>query len=260
MRLTRSNKATKAFTLLEIMVAISLLSLIVIAIYSSWNTILKSSRVALDAAAASQRERITMRTLQDSLLCACMFNANATNYLFEASSDSDFSYLTFVARLPKSFPRGGKFGDLNIRRLEFAVEKGNDNKPNLVLRQRPLVADFTKDEAEHPLILAHDVVKFLVEFIDPKSGDWIPEWTYTNQLPREARITVGLGHLDQYSQKAQEARVAVVALPSVSVSAGLQAIGGPGPGGAPGQNNPANNNNPPVANTSFAPNNGAPVH
>src|SRR5579883_2314040 len=65
------DKVSNAFTLLEIMVAIALLSLVVVAIYASWNSILKGSRVALDAAAASQRTRITMRTLQDSLLCAC---------------------------------------------------------------------------------------------------------------------------------------------------------------------------------------------
>ena len=76
------RKTSGAFTLLEIMVAIALFALIVIAIYSSWNSILKGSRVAMDAAAEAQRTRISMRTLQDSLLCACMFNANATNYAF----------------------------------------------------------------------------------------------------------------------------------------------------------------------------------
>lgn len=242
------KKLEMAFTLLEIMVAIALLAMVVIAIYASWNSILKGSRVALDAAAASQRTRITMRTLQDSLLCACMYNGNMTNYLFEAEADNDFSSLSFVARLPKSFPRSGKFGDLQVRRLEFTVEKDdNDNSSKLVLRQRPLVSDFTKDEQAHPLVLARDVVKFLVEFIDPQSGDWVSEWTATNQLPKEARITLGLGHLDQFSQDAQDVRIAVIALPAVSVGQGLQAPGMPGPGGLPNQNqnNPNNPNNNP---------------
>src|SRR5450432_914836 len=118
MNLSRT-KHSSAFTLLEIMVAMALLAMVVMAIYSSWNSILKGSRVAQDAAAAAQRSRITMRTLHDSLLCACMFSANPTNYEFDADSDSDFSSLSFVARLPKSFPRSGKFGDLVIRRLQF---------------------------------------------------------------------------------------------------------------------------------------------
>jgi len=246
---TRSRRSASALTLLEIMVAIALLAMIVVSIYAAWNSILKGSRVALDAAAASQRTRITMRTLQDSLLCACMFNGNATNYSFDVSSSTDFSSLSFVARLPKSFPRSGKFGDLAVRRIEFSVESGggNDSKNQLVLRQRPLIADFTKDEAEHPLVLARDVVKFLVEFIDPKTGDWIPEWTYTNQLPKAARITVGMGHLDQFSDKAQDVRVEVVALPAVSVPPQLQNANALPPGPGQGQTNggnggPLNNN------------------
>ena len=229
-----------AFTLLEIMVAIALLAMVVVAIYSSWNSILKGSRVALDAAAAAQRTRITMRTLHDSLLCACMFTASATNYTFIGESDSDFSTLSFVARLPRSFPRSGKFGDLTTRRLEFTVESGPDSKRDLVLRQRPLIMDFDKDEQQFPLILARNVSKFIVEFIDPSTGDWITDWTLTNQMPTEVRITVGLGNLDQFSTQPQDALVGIVALPAMSVRPEWQLAGagagqgfgaGSGPGG-----------------------------
>ncbi len=252
-----------AFTLLEIMVAIALLAMIVIAIYASWNSILKGSRVALDAAASAQRTRITMRALHDSLLCACMFTASATNYTFEADSDSDFSMLSFVARLPRSFPRGGKFGDLTVRRLEFTVESGQDSSRQLVLRQRPLIMDFDKDEMQFPLVLAKDVTKFLVEYVDPQSGDWVTEWTATNQLPKEMRITVGLGHLDQFSKESQEAMVSIVALPAVPVRPEWQVIANRQPnnlnGGQNGQNGNQNNLNGgpaggkggPPSNTSF---------
>lgn len=229
----RHDKTSNAFTLLEIMVSIALLCMIVVSIYAAWNSILKGSRVALDAAAASQRTRITMRTLQDSLLCARMFTGNPTNYIFDVESDSDFTSLSFVACLPKSFPRSGKFGDLDVRRVEFRVEKGADSTAQLVLRQRPLICDFTKDEVEHPLVLARDVVKFLVEFPDPKTGDWVSEWTATNTLPTEARITLGMGHLDQFSQDAQDVRIAVVALPAMPVPSNLQPVNGLG---APGMN------------------------
>lgn len=59
MKLVR-NLESRAFTLLEILVALSLLSIVVIAIYSSWNAILKGSKVGLDAAAESQRARMTI--------------------------------------------------------------------------------------------------------------------------------------------------------------------------------------------------------
>ena len=203
-------RRTSAFTLLEIMVSLGLLTVIIIAIYSSWSAILKGSRVAREVASASQRSRIAMRTVQDSLLCACMFQANPSYYTFLTDSSDDFSSLSFVARLPKSFPRSGKFGDLDVRRLSFTIENGPDNDKQLVLRQNPILMEVDKDEQENPLVLAKDVDKFIVEYIDPKTGDYISDWQLTNQLPREVRIQLALGHTD--NGKALEVFVGTVAV------------------------------------------------
>jgi general secretion pathway protein J len=210
----------RAFTLLEILVALSLLSIVVIAVYSSWNAILKSTRVGLDAAASSQRARMTMSTLQDSLLSACMFRENGRYYAFIADSEGEFSSLSFVARLPRSFLRSGKFGDLAMRRVSFSVENGPDSKKRLVLRQNPLLLEPDKNELENPLVLAKDVVKFKLEYWDPKAGEnesWVTEWTKTNDLPKMVMITLGLGHLDQFSSQPQEELFTVIQLPAQAV-------------------------------------------
>jgi prepilin-type N-terminal cleavage/methylation domain-containing protein len=238
----RTHKHSRAFTLLEIMVALALFSIIVLAIYSTWNSILKGKKVAENAAASAQRMRITMRTLKDSLLCTCMFNANASYYWFSGEADGDFASLSFVARLPESFPRSGSFGDRAIvRRLTYAVEPGPNSQNQLVLRQNPLLQDPPdKDEMQNPLILARNVKQFIVEYIDPQSGDWISQWTYTNQLPREVRVTVGLGNHDQFSNKAEEAMVETVALPAQAVPLMVQMPRGPAGGAPPPGGQPAN--------------------
>lgn len=241
---------SRAFTLLEIMVALTLFSIILIAIYSTWNSIFKGRRVAEKAAAESQRMRVTMRTLKDSLLCTVMFNANANFYWFSGETEGDFSSLSFVARLPESFPRSGCFGDQGVvRRLTYTVEPSQDSGKQLVLRQNPILRDPPdKDDTEFPLVLAHDLKQFLVEFIDPQSGDWVPEWTYTNQLPREVRVTVVVGKGDKYSNNENEALVETVAMPALAVPLMMQLPFGPNgmpPGAAPpgGQNNGQNLNN-----------------
>ena len=234
----------KAFTLLEIMVAMGLLALVVLSIYSSWESILKGSKVALDAAAAAQRTRIASHTLHDALLCACMFKSPGTNnyYTFLSDTQNDNSFISFTARLPDSFPRSGKFGGFPTRRLEFGVETDKNNVKILVLRQRPIVMDFDKDETEFPLVLARDVTKFLVEYVDPKTGDYVPDWDATNTLPREIRITLGLGKLDQYSTQAQQVVVDVIAIPSIAYQ--VNPVGGGGQNNNPGaQNNPGGVNN-----------------
>ena len=78
--------AASAFTLVEIMIAIGILSLVLAAIYSSWTAILRASKTGLDAAASAQRARITIRVLEDSLGSAQSFAANLPYYYFDAEN------------------------------------------------------------------------------------------------------------------------------------------------------------------------------
>lgn len=211
------SKPRGAFTLLEIMVAITLLGMVIFAIYASWMAILKAKTVSETVTAQSQRTRITMHTLQDALVCACMFNGNPQYYSFIAGGSADYASLSFVARLPKSFPRSGKFGDLDVRRLTFTVESSRDNGQQLVLRQNPLLMDTDTDEDNFPLVLAHHVEKFIVEFTDPKSGDWITEWPTTNQLPRKVRVQLALHNGDSYSSQPSDVLVGTVAIAAQAV-------------------------------------------
>ena len=223
-----------AFTLLEILVALALLSVVMIAIYSSWNAVVKASRVGLDAAAAGQRSRISMRTLQDALLSSCMFAQNGRYYGFVADTEGDYASLSFVARLPKSFPRSGRFDGVDVRRVNFTVESVGESKNCLVLRQYPLLLlEPDHVEEQHPLVLAKDVTKFMLEFWDQQSGDWATEWNTTNKLPQMVRITLGLGRLDQYSSQPQDLMFGVVALPAVGVGPGAGIFPGQVPGQVP---------------------------
>src|SRR5215831_14296463 len=182
MRTQRVGKQN-GFTLIEILIAIGILMMIVAAIYASWTAILRASKVGLEASAAAQRARIVVRVLEDSLTSAEAFGPNQKYYGFEAENGNE-AYLSFVARLAKSFPRSGKFGDLDVRRLTFSVEAGSDSGRELVLRQNPLVMEMDVDEKEHPLVLAKNVQDFEIEFWDARLADWTDEWKQTNALPK----------------------------------------------------------------------------
>src|SRR5262249_42632791 len=74
MRKQQHSRAGAAFTLLEVMVALAFVAILIVGIYSCWYSILKGSQVGKEAAASTQRSRIAMRTVQDALLCACMYS------------------------------------------------------------------------------------------------------------------------------------------------------------------------------------------
>jgi type II secretion system protein J len=196
-------RGRRAFTLLELMLAITIFAGVMTAIYATWTAILRSSRVAQNAAAEIQRARIAVQALEQALAGAQMtlFPPNAPYYAFIEELDGPEPVLSFVARLPESYPRGGKFGDLAVRRVTFNLETDVAGRGVLLLRQTPLLFEPDIDEEENPLVLARHVDLFEITFWNPQSGDWEPEWPYTNQLPHLVQFSLGLGapnrtHLD----------------------------------------------------------------
>src|SRR5213078_4855160 len=150
----------RAFTLVEIMIAVAIFAAVMIAIYSSWSAILRGKRIGQDAAAEAQRSRVAVRALENSLMSLQMFLANIKYDYFAADTSGDFASLSFVAHLAKSFPRSGDFGDQVVRRLNFTVERGANSETVLVLRQNPILFDSSIDEEQNPLVLARNVKLF----------------------------------------------------------------------------------------------------
>lgn len=221
-----ATRNRRAFTLVEIMIALAIFATVMIAIYSSWMAILRGSRIGQAAAAEAQRSRVAVRAVENSLVSLQMFQANIKYYYFFADTSADFGVLSFVARLPKSFPRSGDFGDQSLRRLTFTVEPGPNADNLLVLRQKPVLFDPSLDEEENPLVLAHNVRAFTLEFWGPRSKDWETEWLYTNQLPKLIRFTLGFGQPNQRMLKPEDVVTRVVSLSAVPIPIGLQAGGG----------------------------------
>jgi len=254
---TLKAKARRAFTLVEIMIALAIFAGVMIAIYSSWSSILRGRKIGLEAAREAQRSRVAVRALENSLVSLEMFQANIKYFYFFADTSGDFASLSFVARLPKSFPRSGDFGDQVVRRLAFTVEPGTNSENVLVLRQNPILFDPSDDEEENPLVLGRNVRVFTLEFWGPRSRDWEPEWLYTNQLPNLIRFSLGFGQPNQKILKPEEIVTRVVTLSAVPIPMGLQNGGAaqagltvPNPNlnpsrpAVPGNQNPSRGRNP----------------
>jgi general secretion pathway protein J len=233
------------FTLLEIMVALALFALVAAAIYSSWFAVMRGSQVGLASAAKVQRSRVAMQIIEEALCSTRSFDADGTNYYFIGENGGEAT-LSFVSKLSPSFPRSGKFGDFDVRRVEFALEPGPDSSKQLVLRQRPILMELDKDEKLHPIVIAKDVKRFAMEFWDtrpPKNQvnnnaantiEWLDEWDETNRLPAMVKITLQFKG-DDFAQKPRE-NVKIVGLASQAVSVNWQRARGGQPGvpGAPG--------------------------
>jgi hypothetical protein len=146
-----------------------------------------------------------------------------------------------VARVPAIFPRNGRFGDFNLRRLTFTLESGPDSERDLVLRQNPILMDMDSDERSAPLVLARDVSVFTVECWNTNTLEWVGEWDDTNSIPSILRVGLVFGgSTDSHNQASALAITRVITTPSMMLPSVLQT---PRSGGINNQNNNNNQNN-----------------
>lgn len=219
----------RAFTLIEIMVAMGIFAMVMAAIFSSWTAILRGSRISATAAREVQRTRIAMRALQEALTSAQMFADNPKYYVFYADTSGKYPYLSFVSRLPASFPGSGLFEGQTMRRVSFSVEKSKNGDNELLLSQYPILEATDKIAKPYTISLTSDVSFFSMEFFDARKG-WLPEWTSTNQLPKLIRVALAFGKQGRISRAPEDVTIRVIPMGNSIARIGPR----PGVGGQPG--------------------------
>jgi type II secretion system protein J len=223
------SRARRAgFTLIEIMIAITIFALVMAAIYSTWSAVLRGSRVGMKAAGEVQRMRVSVRALEEAIGSAVMYVDNARYYTFATDTSGNAAYISLVARLPQSFPGSGMFGDQELRRVCFYVQDGN-----LMLRQAPILEATKKIGKPYEIALAPNVTLFDMEFYDGMANKWYAEWMSTNQLPKMVRIALSFSPTTQ-GRRPENITIRSIPLPGVAITrGGAGVMGGSGNGLAP---------------------------
>ncbi len=231
-----ARKTSRGFTILEIMIAMFIFSLVLTAIYSIWHGIIRGTSSGLKAAAEVQRSRVAMRTLEQALLSARVFTENLRYYYFVSDNQGERGAITMTCRLPTDFLGMGFIDpNLRMRRVSIFTRPDPEGKDELVLSHVPLLIDTNAPGGEpYSIVLARDVSRFELEFQDPRTHEWISDWGYTNFLPRLVRVTLGLGKIGAgASAQSQDLVSRIIAMPAQNIS-GVQSGPPPGlPGGVP---------------------------
>ena len=208
----RRSIAGGAFTMIEILLAIAIFSGVILVIYKSWEGILKSREIGERAAVEAQRMRVAQKTVEQALSSMVMFGENIPFYAFETDTGGDFAMMSFVARLPESFPGSGSFPGQPLRRVTFYVDRDRNRNNQLVLAQSPVLQILDKDAEPHSLVLAKDISQFQLTFWDAAMEEELDEWTATNEVPKLVRASLGFG----VTGRRGRARAAVAGEVSVS--------------------------------------------
>ena len=223
--MTTKTNLRRAFTLLEIMVAMAIFTAVLIAIYSSWYAIVRGARLGQAAASAAQHSRMAIRTIEDALLTTQLYTENINFYGFIAdTADPKFAWLSLAARLPDTFPGAGLFPNeaQAVRRVTFSVEPDAEGVPQLIMSQMPILLVTNTSSTAYPITLVRDVSLFVLEFWDTQQGDWTDELLTTNQIPKMIRVSIGIGHAPNSMSQPMEIASRIITMPSIAVTPDIQ--------------------------------------
>lgn len=158
-----------------------------------------------------------LRTVEQALLAAEFFAANAAYYTFVGTSQS----LAFTTQLPESFPGVGELGSSLARRVHFGLVQGANGSARLILEHAPLLVDAAGGVAPFRVTLAEDVRALRIRFWSPEAG-WVESWTLPNSLPALVQLTLNSRPSEGPGSRPQELVSRIVALPARSVPASFQ--------------------------------------
>jgi type II secretory pathway component PulJ len=241
---TRTSRSRAAFTILEVMIAIGIFFMVIMAIYATWMSIIKGSRAAQNAAASVQRSRIAVNALEASFRSVMYNQVNAKWYSFEADTSGDMARVSMVTHLSPAIPGHQVHEGLAVCRITFEPQEGDNGSFNLVMTHYPMLAD-TNNPAAAPYstVLARDVTHFGLQFWDRQKMEYVEEWLYTNMLPQKVVISLETGKKAGSVRDIQDLVVREVTIPSAGIAANFQR-GGPGGQGGMGQQPPPGNQPP----------------
>ena len=206
----KTHKKSAAFTLIETMMAVLILSMAIAAMHSTWMAILGATKSGARAAAQIQRERVALGTMELALNCSVIYfnetrqNQGLTNFYSFVVDDFDtYKTLSFVARLPEDFLGSSHFPHQPIRRVTLQVEPTRSGRNDLVMRQWQMTkTERAMEDGDDGLAitLARDVDLFEVKFWSSIVEDYVEYWDEPEVLPKRIRIYLALR--DEESEEA----------------------------------------------------------
>lgn len=210
MRRHGDPKRRQGFTLLEVMLAITLLTLITSLVYTSMVPALETTEIVDSQRELYRRTRIIFGRMEDELRSSFLGNYDASHkrdcqiderdcpYMFVGENNGDADDLVFTTL-------GGRPGSRILQSdqlwVHYYVERDSETKTDALVREESPVhtGDFKHDVLKRKYVLFPNVTKFDLRYVDRgTTNDFLEEWDSTRalnekqegNLPRAVEMTV----------------------------------------------------------------------
>lgn len=185
----RQNREA-GFTLLEIMLAVTILAVVITAVYNTWSAALMAWKRGTQITDTFQRQRIVLDTLGELTTSAVFYGAKPELYAVTGThSDTAGDSVSFVTASDVLLPPGEGIA-AGMRRVTISLQSDTNGKVFLGLVNAPALEDPDADAQNVTHIFSADVTGFTVRYLDPQNAAWVDHWDDKTRTPSALEFTV----------------------------------------------------------------------
>ena len=199
------------FTLVEMLISMTLLSLVMTLVYTSFGQVSTRALAMRDLLTEQQELRLLMRLVSDDIAAAQWLSrfSEKSNQLrtgiiadTQTLQGEEFTRIRFHAARPARFHRRLPPGmDPALHEVEYFVRPARDGDTLEMVRREDFYLDDDMDDGGLSVVVAENIKSFLVEFIPPRAQgggteeSWRKSWDSNTRnkgqrMPRALRLTL----------------------------------------------------------------------
>jgi prepilin-type N-terminal cleavage/methylation domain-containing protein len=182
------------FTLVEILAAVAILSLVLVGVYGLWSGSLRGWRRGGEATEVFQRQRVVMETLGQLAQSVVYFATSPNLYAVIGVKNPGLGDSVSFVTGSDAFLPPSEVTDVGMRRVTISLEQDEYRRTYLAIVNQPAlgVTEDSKQEVQAHVI-SMDVSGFFVRYLDPRDGAWYEKWEDANLIPSAMEFTVVFG-------------------------------------------------------------------
>jgi prepilin-type N-terminal cleavage/methylation domain-containing protein len=180
----------RAFTLLEVMLAVTIMALVVTAVYTTFNSGLTAWRHGAEITDTFQRQRVVLDTLTELAQSVVFVHTSARIYQVQGASNlMGGDSVSFVTASDALLPPG-EATIAGMRRVTISLERDMAGQTYLAIANEPAMAAPEHQSRAEKRLLSADVDAFHVRYRNPQNGVWTDRWEDAEMMPGAMEFTV----------------------------------------------------------------------
>jgi len=195
-----SNTSDRGFTLIETVIAVTLVAMMAVGLWSAFRVSLASWKRGTDSVDANQRHRSIVDLVKKQMasiyavIAPIDLQAGGTVYPVFAGTDSSVQFISLNSLRFYEHP--------GLTMVSYNVEQDRSGAYSLVEREAQYVGlepgreSFFDREVTQPFVIFENLTSFTFEYFDPGDSDrparWVTEWDAkeTTELPAAISMTM----------------------------------------------------------------------